>query len=92
MKRTLSFAFAAFAFFEFAYFAQAVNQPHNLGYVSLSLSSGTLTEIIRSTAPTVGYPRFCTNCAASGNAGTICVSTGAATWGQFVLSTGTRCQ
>lgn len=91
MKRVLIGIAAIFLYFEGVY-VLAVYQPRNLGWVTLSVSSGTLTEIINSTAPTNGYVRFCTNCASGGGAGAICISTASATWGQFILSTGTRCQ
>lgn len=41
---------------------------------------------------TTGQMVFCTDCTANGGKGTTCVSTGATTTFQFVLSTGTRCQ
>lgn len=84
--------FAVFALFETVY---AAYQPHNLGWVSVSVASATLTEINTSTAPTVGFLKFCTNCAANGGSGTICVSTSTNAPGagsDFVLSTGTQCK
>lgn len=92
MKRILSAAFAIFAFFELAYFCYAGTAPYNLGYVAFAISSGTAKDIMDSTAPSVGYQRYCTNCKAAGNAGTVCTSTGAAVWSGFVLSTGSRCE
>lgn len=44
------------------------------------------------TAETTGQMLFCKDCTACGGKGTICVSTGSVSPGQFVLSTGTRCQ
>ncbi len=70
----------------------ATYQPTNLGWVTLSHSSGTVTEIVNSTAPTIGYPRWCTNCTANGGQGTLCTSTGTARFNQFILSTGTVCR
>ena len=78
-----------------AYAVYAAYQPQNLGWVTLSVSSGTVAEINASTAPTVGYLRYCTNCGGAGGAGTICISTSTNAPGagsDFVLSTGTICK
>jgi hypothetical protein len=91
MKRTLTGIFVLFAFFE-GVVALAAFTPRYLGWSTISISSGTITEITNSTAPTVGYIRYCSNCAANGGQGTLCVSTGAANFNQFVLSTGTVCK
>lgn len=94
MKKILVGMALAGAFLWGAYI-QAAYQPHSLGWVTLSIASGTVTEINTSTAPTVGYLRFCTNCGAAGGAGTICVSTTTNAPGvgsDFVLSTGTICK
>lgn len=90
MKRAITAILVIFTFFEGVY-ALAVYQPQNLGYGTLIISSGTVTDIQNSTAA-AGTQRFCFNCQASGNAGTPCYSTGAVNWGSFVLSSGTRCQ
>lgn len=75
--------------------AVAAYQPHNLGWVNISIASATVTEINTSTAATVGQLKYCTNCAANGGSGTICISTSTAAPGagsDFVLSTGTICK
>jgi len=89
MKNVLVAILLALTVFGIAY---AVYQPQNLGWVTLSISSATQSEIENSTAPTVGFQKYCTDCVASGGAGTVCVSTGAAKFGSFVLSTGTHCR
>ena len=91
MKRLLTAVFVLFGIFE-GVNALAIYQPSNIGTVSLAISSGTIAEIINSTATAVGALRYCTNCQVNGNAGALCISTGTATWGQFITSTGTRCQ
>ena len=94
MKNTLTAILAVFIVFECIAFLGAVTtyQPRSLGYVNFSYDTMTVTDIQNSTAPTVGYPLWCTNCLGGGAAGTVCTSTGTTLWGQFVLSTGTRCQ
>lgn len=94
MKRTIAVIFGLFLVFE-AINAVAAYQPHSLGWVNVSIASATLTEINASTASTVGVLRYCTNCAANGGSGTICVSTSTSAPGagsDFVLSTGTQCK
>jgi hypothetical protein len=95
MKKVMFFVLLATGLFFIIHKAQAVPyvyQPQNFGYSNVSMSTGTLAQVINSTAPTLGYAMWCGNCAANGNAGTPCYSTGTANWGQMVLSTGTRCQ
>lgn len=94
MKKIIAACFSIFAFFELSYFLQAatIYQPRSVGIVSFSYSTGTVAAIMASTAPTIGYPVWCTNCAANGGFGTVCTSTGATKFGSFVLSTGTACQ
>lgn len=67
-------------------------QAQKLGVISASIKSQTVAQITTSTSTAVGELVFCTNCGSAGGAGTICVSTGAATAGAFVLSTGTTCK
>lgn len=43
-------------------------------------------------ASTTGQLIFCSNCAANGGNGTLCVSTGTTATYQFILSTGTPCK
>lgn len=55
----------------------------------------SLTQVQTSTPSFVGQTIFCNNCAASGGAGTLCVSTTTVSPGagnDFVLSTGTVCK
>lgn len=91
MKKILTGVFVLFVFFE-AVVAMAAFKPRGLGWSTISISSGTILEIQNSTAPTVGYLRYCTNCFGAGNAGTICISTGSTNQDSFVLSTGTHCR
>lgn len=90
MKKLIAAVVLAFGLFEAVY--AGTYQPQNLGWVNLSISSGTVTEITRSTAPTIGYLKWCTNCITNGGVGTMCISTGTANWNQFILSTGTVCK
>ncbi len=91
MKKLLIVIVSLFLGFEAVY--AATYQPRSLGWVTLSITSMTATAVAASTPPTVGYPVFCTNCAASGGSGTICVSTESTTaQNAFVLSTGTVCK
>jgi hypothetical protein len=92
MKKDLLIVTAIIALLGAYVYAAAGYQPHSLGWVTLSLSSGTVTQINNSTAPTVGYMKWCYNCVANGGAGTICISTGSTNANQFVLSTGTACK
>lgn len=91
MKRILAAIFSIFVFFEATY-ALAVFQPASLGYINFSYSTMNVTGVTNSTAPTVGYPLWCTDCLANGGAGTLCVSTGTTKFNQFILSTGTACK
>lgn len=55
----------------------------------------TVAQICASTATAVGQLVYCSNCAAAGGAGTVCISTSIAAPGagcDFVLSTGTQCK
>lgn len=93
MKKTIIISTCLLVLMALCHFsANATYQPQNLGWATISIASGTVTEIMNSTAPTVGYLRYCTNCGAAGGAGTICISTGAVAAYQFVLSTGTQCK
>lgn len=92
MKKILVSLFVVFAFFE-AVVAMAAFTPRNLGWSTISIASGTLNEICISTPPTVGYPRWCTNCAAGDGKGMVVWSTSTAAPGagcDFTLSTGTQ--
>ncbi len=94
MKKILIGLFVVFVLFE-GTVAMAVYRPRNLGWVNVSIASATLTEINTSTAATVGMLKYCTNCAANGGLGTICISTSTSAPGagsDFVLSTGTQCK
>lgn len=91
MKKIILSILLVFGSFEIVY--AATYQPRNLGWVNVSVASGTVNEICISTPPTVGFLRFCTNCAGGGGVGTIVVSTSVAAPGagcDFVLSTGTQ--
>lgn len=94
MKNILGGIFIIFAFFEVvAIVGAATYQPQSLGLVDIAVSSGTLAEICASTPTMVGKPRWCTNCAAAGGAGTVVWSTSTAAPGagcDFVLSSGTQ--
>ena len=96
MKRILTSIFCIFALFEtVVVFGATTYQPMNLGWVNISIASNTVAVINASTAPTVGYPWFCTDCAGGGGKGTVCISTSIAAPGagsDFVLSTGTQCK
>lgn len=83
--------FALLSFFP-AISSFAIYQPNNLGWINFSYSTSTVAVIIASTAPTIGYPIWCTDCAASGGRGTLCTSTGTTGSNQFILSTGTVCK
>lgn len=58
----------------------------------LGLWNQTKAQIAALTATTTGQQLFCTDCAANGNAGTVCTSTGSVNIGSFTLSTGTVCK
>ena len=88
MKRIIVFIGCVFALFEGLVYA--VNQPQRLG--AAALQSKTVAQIQALTSNTTGQILYCSDCAANGAAGTICVSTGATAVNQFVLSTGTVCK
>ena len=81
--------------------AGATSQYQALGNVAISSStvsgglgiwSRTVAQLQTLTPTTTGQIVYCSNCAAAGNAGTICVSTGSTAAYQWVLSTGTQCK
>lgn len=90
MKKVIAGVFIAFAFASGSLLLAAY-QPQNLGWVNISISSGTTAEIRALVPATVGQMKFCTNCITNGAQGTVCVSTGT-TLDAFVLSTGTVCK
>lgn len=65
------------------------NKIDALGY---QLPSKTKTQIDTSTPTVVGQVVLCSDCAAAGGAGTVCLSTAITGSHSFVLSTGTICK
>ena len=59
------------------------------GLVLWNLPKATINLTV---AKSTGTMVYCTDCAANGGKGTVCVSTGSTATYQFTLSTGTRCQ
>jgi len=92
MKKILIATFAVVILLGAILQLEARYQPQNLGWVNIAISSGTQSEIDNSTATDVGRLKYCTNCAANGGSGTICVSTQTTGFHGFVLSTGTICK
>jgi hypothetical protein len=89
MKKTLIiFLFLAFGL---AWRSWAVTQAQNLGIISASVKSLTAAQVLLSTSTAVGELIYCSNCAANGAVGTLCISTATAK-NSFVLSTGTVCR
>lgn len=65
-----------------------------LATTTFAYQNRTLAQISASTPSYVGAPVWCTNCAAAGGKGTLCISTTTVSPGagnDFVLSTGTVC-
>lgn len=87
MKKLLIASIVLFA----GYTSWAVTQAQYLGVVSASLKNLTAAQVILSTSTAKGEIIFCSDCGASGGAGTLCVSTATAV-NSFVLSTGTVCK
>lgn len=75
-----------------AWSAYAVTQAQSLGNVDVSIRALTAAQVLISTSTKAGQLIYCSNCGASGGAGTICVSTGTSGYNPFVLSTGTVCK
>lgn len=69
--------------FSLGRYSYSADQAHSLGTVTLNIRSQTLTQIVNSTATTVGQLVYCSNCTQS----PICVSTGTTVFNQYAVMT-----